>query len=216
MTYCSKCGAALRDGAKFCTECGAPLTSVPARTLEPLPQAQPAAQTQAKSKPKKPLYRRWWVWAAVIVIIVAVVGKRGGRKAPEIVSRQAETVATARPAPTTTPTRQPTTTPKAEPTKAPEAPAVTGNAIRPEIKEFLDAYEACMDEYVEFMQKYMNADATSLISMMGDYYRILASYAEYTEKLDALDESEFTSAELAYYLEVTNRVSRKLLTVAAD
>lgn len=51
---------------------------------------------------------------------------------------------------------------------------------------------------------------------MGDYYRILASYAEYTEKLDALDESEFTSAELAYYLEVTNRVSRKLLTVAAD
>ncbi len=32
--------------------------------------------------------------------------------------------------------------------------------------------------------------------------------------MDAFDESELTNAELAYYIEVTSRVSKKLLTVA--
>lgn len=45
--------------------------------------------------------------------------------------------------------------------------AAAGNEIRPEVKEFLDAYEACMDEYVDFMQKYMNADPSSMVPMMG-------------------------------------------------
>ena len=71
-----------------------------------------------------------------------------------------------------------------------------------------------MDEYVDFMQKYKNADATSMASMMGDYYRILARYTEFAEKIDAFNESELTNAELAYYLEVTSRVSQKLLSVA--
>jgi hypothetical protein len=47
-----------------------------------------------------------------------------------------------------------------------------------------------------------------------DYYSILARYTESAEKIDAFDESELTNAELAYYLEVTNRVSQKLLRVA--
>ena len=92
--------------------------------------------------------------------------------------------------------------------------AAAGNEIRPEVKEFLDAYEACMDEYVDFMQKYMNADPSSMVPMMEDYYSILARYTEFVEKIDAFDESELTNAELAYYLEVTNRVSQKLLSVA--
>ncbi len=71
-----------------------------------------------------------------------------------------------------------------------------------------------MDEYVAFMQKYMSADPTSMVSMMGDYYSILARYTEFAEKIDAFDESELTNAELAYYLEVTNRVSQKLLSIA--
>ena len=64
------------------------------------------------------------------------------------------------------------------------------------------------------MQKYLNADPTSMVSMMGDYYRILTRYTEFAEKIDAFDKSELTNAELAYYLEVTNRVSQKLLRVA--
>jgi len=71
-----------------------------------------------------------------------------------------------------------------------------------------------MDEYVLFMQKYMSADANDMLSMMGDYYSILSRYTEFAEKLDAMDESELTDAELAYYIEVTGRVSQKLLSVA--
>ena len=71
-----------------------------------------------------------------------------------------------------------------------------------------------MDEYVDFMEKYLNADPTSTVSMMGDYYSILSRYTEFAEKIDAFDESELNQAEMAYYLEVTGRVSRKLLSAA--
>ena len=85
---------------------------------------------------------------------------------------------------------------------------------RPELKAFLDSYEAFMDEYAAFMQKYQSTDASGSIAMMGEYYSILARYAEFAEKVEALDEGEMTDAELAYYLEVMSRVSQKLLTAA--
>ena len=149
----------------------------------------------------------------IIVVVVGVIGKRGRQKAPQTVSRQPETVATAKPTQTAKPA--PAVTPKVEATKEP-AVSPAENTVRPECREFLDSYEACMNEYVDFMKKYMNADAASVVSMMGDYYKILARYTEYAEKIDALDQSELTNAELAYYLEVTNRVSQKLLTVEMD
>ena len=52
--------------------------------------------------------------------------------------------------------------------------------------------------------------------MMGDYTRILTSYTEFAAKMDAFDENELTNAELAYYIEVTSRVSQKLLLVAGE
>ena len=211
MTYCSKCGAAQQEGAKFCTECGAPITNEPARTFEIMPQTESVPQKQQRYRRKKPLLRRWWVWALIIVVVVGAVRTRGKSTPTRDVPRQAETIATAKPAATA----KPTATPKVEPTKEPAAPPAE-NTVRPEVKEFLDSYEACMNEYVEFMKKYMNTDAASVVSMMGDYYKILAKYTEYAEKIDALDESELTNAELAYYLEVTNRVSQKLLTVGME
>ena len=124
-----------------------------------------------------------------------------------------KTAATAAPAATAKPTAEPTAAPTAEPTPT-QAPAISESDIRPEVKEFLDAYEAFMDEYVEFMQKYAKADANSMAAMMGDYFGILSRYAEFSDKIDALGEADLTNAELAYYLEVTNRVSQKLLKVA--
>ncbi len=82
------------------------------------------------------------------------------------------------------------------------------------MKEFLDSYESFMDEYVEFMKKYMSAGTDSMMSMMGDYYSILSRYADFSAKIDAMDESQLTNAELSYYIEVTGRVSQKLLAVA--
>ena len=78
----------------------------------------------------------------------------------------------------------------------------------------MDSYEAYMDEYIEFMEKYEKADPASAALMLSDYYQLMKQYKEFAEKLDAMDESEYTNAEWAYYLEVTNRVNQKLLKAA--
>ena len=59
------------------------------------------------------------------------------------------------------------------------------------------------------MEKYSKSDNT--ISMLSDYMDILDRYAEFTEKVDKLDEEEMTDAELAYYLEVITRIEKKML-----
>ena len=75
----------------------------------------------------------------------------------------------------------------------------------------MDAYEDFMDEYIAFMEKYAEADPASAALMLYDYTKLMERYAEFAEKLGAMDESDYTSAEWAYYLEVTNRVNEKLL-----
>ncbi len=85
--------------------------------------------------------------------------------------------------------------------------------IRSEIKDLLDSYERFIDEYVAFMQRYANADSGDILSMLGDYYNLIIQLGEFEEKVYALDESDLTTAEWAYYLEVLNRVNQKLLSV---
>ena len=213
MAYCRECGAPLQEGAKFCQACGAPAENVPVRSAAP----QPEYPIEQPKRRRKTIFRRWWFWVLAVIVIAGLAGRSGTKTQTKPTARQAASAATSAPQATARPTAAPTAEPEAEPTEEP-APepqtAAAENEIRPEVKEFLDAYEACMDEYVEFMQKYLNADPTSMVSMMGDYYSILARYTEFAEKIDAFDESELTNAELAYYLEVTNRVSQKLLRVA--
>ena len=204
MAFCSKCGAALPEGTKFCPECGAPVPEDSDRRGQKAPD--PPCPVQGK-RPKKSLLRRWWFWALVIIIIGALGSRRSAQK-PSAAPEQAETTAAASPAPIASPA------PTASPTPEPEAAASSESEIRPEIREFLDAYEACMDEYVEFMQEYMNADSAGMVAMMSEYYGVLARYTEFAEAMEDFDESELTNAELAYYIEVTGRVSRKLLAVA--
>ena len=213
MAYCRQCGAPLQEGTKFCSECGAPAENTPVRMAAP----QIEYPAERPKKKRKSIFMRWWFWV-LAVIVIAGLAVRSGVKAPtKPTARQTAPAAASAPQATARPTAAPTAKPTAEPTEeaTPEPQtAAAENEIRPEVKEFLDAYEACMDEYVDFMQKYLNADPTSMVSMMGDYYSILARYTEFAEKIDAFDESELTNAELAYYLEVTNRVSQKLLRVA--
>ena len=212
-SYCRQCGAPLREGTKFCSECGAPADSAAVRMAAP----QIEYPAEKPKKKRKSIFKRWWFWV-LAVIVIAGLAVRSGVKAPtKVDTRQTTPAVTSAPQATARPTAAPTAEPEAEPTEEPTPEPQTAaaeNEIRPEVKEFLDAYEACMDEYVDFMQKYLNADPTSMVSMMGDYYSILARYTEFAEKIDAFVESELTNAELAYYLEVTNRVSQKLLLVA--
>ncbi len=213
MATCRQCGAPLREGTKFCSECGAPADSAAVRMAEP----QIEYPAERPKKKRKSIFKRWWFWVLAVIVIASVAGRSGTKTPTKPAASQTAPAATSAPKATARSTAAPTAEPEVEPTAEPTPEtqaAAAENEIRPEVKEFLGAYEACMDEYVDFMQKYLNADPTSMVSMMGDYYSILARYTEFAEKIDAFDESELTNAELAYYLEVTNRVSRKLLSVA--
>lgn len=84
--------------------------------------------------------------------------------------------------------------------------------IRPEIKEAIDSYEAFYNEYTEFMHKYQDADSASSLLMLTDYLDYLSKLEEYSEKMDAL-ENDLNDAELAYYLEATLRIEKKMLEI---
>lgn len=117
-----------------------------------------------------------------------------------------------KPSPTPAPTPIPEPVPEPEPeveTAAPEE-----NVIRPEIKEALDSYEAFFDEYVDLMEQI--SENPGDLGLMVAYANYMTQYTETMEKMDALGNSDLTTAELAYYLEVTARIEQKLLGVAAD
>ncbi len=82
-------------------------------------------------------------------------------------------------------------------------------AVSPDLKEALDSYEAFMDEYVEFMERYADSDDTT--SMLNDYLSYLQKYSELMAKIEAIDANSLSAADYAYYIDVTSRVSKKLL-----
>ncbi len=49
--------------------------------------------------------------------------------------------------------------------------------------------------------------------MLSEYTELLSQYNTYMDKVSKIDEDELSSADLAYYLDVTNRVNKKLLEV---
>jgi hypothetical protein len=78
-----------------------------------------------------------------------------------------------------------------------------------DFKDMLDAYEEYMDEYIEFMQLY-NKNPTDA-ELMSQYMEMMVKYNEYATTISKLDESEMTDEEAAYYIEVTGRVTQKLI-----
>lgn len=90
--------------------------------------------------------------------------------------------------------------------------SVSSEGVTPELKEFLDQYEAIMDEYVNYMQKIKsgNYNASDLLSGTTD---ILSKYNEFSQKVNDIDTSDMSKEDLDYYMDVTTRVSKKLLDV---
>ena len=152
-------------------------------------------------KAKKPIYKKWWFWGLVVIVLMILGAQRNARPAAR---QEAAVITTARPQEMNTPAPAPEATPTSP-------PVVAETDVRPEVKAFLDSYEAFIDEYAAFMQRYADAGEGDLAAMMGDYASFMSRYAEFAEKLDAMDESELTNAGLAYYMEVTSRCSQKLL-----
>lgn len=99
----------------------------------------------------------------------------------------------------------------AEETSVAEAVSDSG-AIRPEFKSAMDSYEAFMDEYCAFMKKY--SENPSDLGLLADYAEYMKKYADAVKDFEALDNNEMNAAEAAYYVEVSARVSKKLLDAA--
>lgn len=85
------------------------------------------------------------------------------------------------------------------------------SGIRPEFKEAMDSYETFFDEYAVFMKKY--AESSDPASLLSDYTKYMAQYADTMSKFETIDENKLSTEELEYYRDTLNRVSQKLLEV---
>ena len=88
----------------------------------------------------------------------------------------------------------------------------SGDGVTPEVKEYLDAYEAFMNKYCDFLQNY---DASDL-SALTEYMSMMQEYATFAEKVDAMDETTMTDADYKYYIDVLARVDKRLIDVSAS
>lgn len=84
----------------------------------------------------------------------------------------------------------------------------SSSSVSSDFKKTMDDYEAFMNDYVDFMKEYENSD--DVASMLEDYGTMMDKYAKFEEKIDAIDEDELSSADYAYYVKVTGRVTEKL------
>lgn len=108
-------------------------------------------------------------------------------------------------------TNEATITTSIETTAAPETEVVT-IGIRAEVKEAIDSYEAFMDEYCSFMKKY--SENPTDLTLLSDYADYIGKYTEAMKNFETLGDNEMNEAELAYYIEVSARVSAKLIELA--
>jgi len=86
------------------------------------------------------------------------------------------------------------------------------NGVTPEFKETMDSYEAFFDEYIAFMKKFDESD--NALELLTDFSNYMDKYSDVMEKLDAIDESQLSTADSAYYAEVSARISQKLLAAS--
>ena len=84
--------------------------------------------------------------------------------------------------------------------------------LSPEFKKTMDDYEAWFDHYCEVMQKYK--EDSSNLELLSEMTELLSEETTMLEEMENMDQSEMNTAELAYYLEVTARIEKKLLEVA--
>lgn len=85
--------------------------------------------------------------------------------------------------------------------------------LSPEFKRTMDDYEAWFDHYCEVMKKYEeNPSDLELLMEMSD---LLSEESAMLEQMENMDESDMNAAELAYYIEVTARIEKKLLEASS-
>lgn len=104
----------------------------------------------------------------------------------------------------------------AEQSTEPEAPAETtttepsGGAT--DFRTLVDEYEAFMNQYCDFMETY-NSDSGNVVSMAIDYTKMMTEYADWAERMDAVDESTLSAEDSLYLLDAQNRINQRLWSI---
>lgn len=138
-----------------------------------------------------------------VILVLGLFGCGGDKSAPEEEPAATETVEME------TEESEPADT--AEEASDEDSSADSG-VLSPEFKKTMDDYEAWFDHYCEVMKKYQ--DNPSDLELMSEVTDLLSEETTMLEQMEDMDESEMNSAELAYYIEVTARIEKKLLEVA--
>lgn len=86
---------------------------------------------------------------------------------------------------------------------------VAEDTVTPSFKEYMDSYEEFMDKYIELLKNY-NSDPMKYLS---EYMEYMEKLSEFSEKIDAYNEDDMSAADWLYYLEVKERVNKKLAEV---
>ena len=90
----------------------------------------------------------------------------------------------------------------------------SADGVTPEFKAKMDSLEAFIDEYVDFMNTYLNAASSGdVMGMLSKYMNFLSKYADAMSELEDIDEVNLSAADYAYYVEVYGRIMQKLLKV---
>lgn len=84
--------------------------------------------------------------------------------------------------------------------------------LSPEFKKTMDDYEAWFDHYCDVMKRYK--EDSSNLELLSEMTDLLTEETTMLEQMENMDQSEMNNAELAYYIEVTARIEKKLLEVA--
>lgn len=134
-----------------------------------------------------------------VILVLALFGCGGDKDAPAEEPEATETVEME--------------TEESEPADtAEEASDTDSGVLSPEFKKTMDDYEAWFDHYCEVMKKYQE-NPTDL-ELMNEMTDLITEETTMLEQMENMDQSQMNSAELAYYIEVTARIEKKLLEVA--
>ena len=166
------------------------------------------------------------VLAVILSIAVLVcfglfaMASSSSSKSSATTAAESTTAATTTEATTTTTEATTTTTAEPEEDTSEETDEETEDVVEddadgvdPELKKFLESYEAYIDEYIDFMLKMNeNPDDIMLIAEYGDMLVKYAEFAEAVEEYDAkYDNDEMSDADMKYYIEVMTRIDQKLI-----
>ena len=76
---------------------------------------------------------------------------------------------------------------------------------------FVDDYEAFMNSYCDFMEKYQASSNPA--TMLVEYGKFVKEYAEWTQKYDDYESGDLSADDSAYLLAAEGRVLQRLSSI---